>query len=65
MAPRNAFTPVVAAIVAELEGRPPAVWLERITTLRRDGRTEDADALVAEFRRRHPDEPLPEAFRRP
>jgi hypothetical protein len=59
------LAPAVAAIAAELEGRPPAAWLDRVATLRRDGRTEDADALLAEFRRRHPDEPLPEAFTRP
>jgi TolA-binding protein len=57
------LTPAVAAIVAELEGRAPAAWLDRVATLRRDGRTDDADALLAELRRRYPDEPLPEAFR--
>ncbi|MDB5904142.1 MAG: hypothetical protein JWM26_3020 [Betaproteobacteria bacterium] len=63
MAARNALTPAVAAMVVELDGRAPAAWLERVATLRRDGRTDDADALLAEFRRRYPDEPLPEAFR--
>jgi hypothetical protein len=63
MAARNALTPAVAAIVVELDGRAPAAWLERVATLRRDGRTDDADALLAELRRRYPDEPLPEAFR--
>jgi hypothetical protein len=63
MAARNALTPAVAAIVVELDGRAPAAWLERVATLRRDGRTDDADALLAEFTRRYPDEPLPEAFR--
>ncbi|MDB5867333.1 MAG: hypothetical protein JWO70_5139 [Betaproteobacteria bacterium] len=56
----TALTPAVAALVAELEGKAPAAWLERVAALRRDGRTEDADALLNEFRRRHPEAPLPE-----
>lgn len=38
-------------------------WLERITELRRAGKTADADALTAEFRRRFPDQRLPEDVR--
>jgi hypothetical protein len=59
----TALTPAVAALVAELEGKAPAAWLERIAALRSDGRTEDADALLNEFRRRHPEEPLPQGMK--
>lgn len=59
----DAMSPAVAALVAELDQRPPADWLARIAVLRREGRTSDADALVAEFRRRFPDEPAPPAER--
>jgi hypothetical protein len=48
-----------AALVAELEKKPPADWLARIALLRKDGRNAEADALVAEFKRRFPGEPLP------
>ena len=51
--------PALAALIGELDARPPALWLERIIALRREGRREDADALLAEFKRRYPEEPLP------
>jgi hypothetical protein len=50
-----------AALVRSLEGQPFTVWVERIVNLRRDGRHDDADALVAVFRRRFPDVELPAA----
>jgi hypothetical protein len=49
----------VAAVIAELSGRPAAEWRERIVLLRREGRRQEADALLEEFKRRYPDEPAP------
>ncbi|HEX2827211.1 MAG TPA: hypothetical protein VHP37_12760 [Burkholderiales bacterium] len=59
----DAMTPAVAALVAELDKRPPAEWLARIAALRREGRAADAEGLLAEFRRRFPEEPVPPADR--
>jgi hypothetical protein len=43
--------------------RPPDVWLEEIRTLRRAGKTEEAQRQLNEFRLAHPDYVLPEEFR--
>lgn len=59
----QAMTPAVAALAAELDKRPPAEWLARIAQLRREGRAADADGLLAEFKRRFPEEPVPPAER--
>ena len=37
----------------------PEAWLERIARLRREGRHEEADKALAEFRQRHPDFKIP------
>ena len=50
-------------LVAELEREPPAVWIERMLRLRREGRVSEADALLAEFRKRFPTEALPAELR--
>jgi hypothetical protein len=42
-----------------LEQEPPRKWLERLTELRKRERTREADELLAEFKRRFPDHPLP------
>ncbi len=47
----------------DLVREPPEKWLQRITELRRAGNTADADTLVAEFRRRFPEQRLPEDLR--
>ena len=47
-----------AANIAE----PPEAELERIAKLRADGRHEEADRALEEFRRRHPDYRIPEAM---
>lgn len=47
------------AVVRELEGASPEVWLEKIERLRREGRNDEADDLVIEFKRRFPEHPLP------
>lgn len=43
--------------------RSPAVWLEEIRTLRRAGKTEEAERQLREFRLAYPDYLLPEEFR--
>jgi hypothetical protein len=53
-----------AAARSRAEGvRTPAVWLEEIRSLRRAGQTDEAERQLREFRRVHPDYPLPEEFR--
>lgn len=48
---------------SEAVAEPPERMLERIATLRREGRHKEADELYAEFRRRFPDYRIPEAMR--
>jgi hypothetical protein len=43
----------------------PERMLERIVELRREGKHEEADRLLAEFKRKHPDYRLPENVVRP
>lgn len=38
----------------------PERWLERIAQLRKQGRHEEADKALAEFRQRYPDYRIPE-----
>ncbi len=45
-----------------LEQEQPQKWLERLAELRRQKQTADADELLAEFKRRFPDHPLPGGF---
>jgi hypothetical protein len=47
----------------EMQVEPPEKMLERIATLRREGRVKEADDLYAEFRRRYPEYKIPEAMR--
>jgi hypothetical protein len=47
----------------DLVEAPPELWIRRIAELRRIGKTADAEALVAEFRRRFPAERLPDEGR--
>ena len=42
-----------------LEQEPVQKWLERLTDLRKQGRTTEAEELLAEIKRRFPDHPLP------
>jgi hypothetical protein len=37
----------------------PKIWLERILALRREGKLQEAERSLQEFRRRYPDYPLP------
>lgn len=64
-APRMAPA-VVEERKAEMVGdrpsqRSPVAWLAEIAELRRQGRAAEADASLAEFRRRYPDYPLDKA----
>ena len=43
--------------LASLDNQPAGKWLEKLAELRREGRTSDAEQLLAEFRRRFPDHP--------
>lgn len=45
----------------DLVGKPAEQWRQRILELRRAQRLSDAETVIAEFRRRFPDERLPEA----
>jgi hypothetical protein len=49
----------VDALAKDLERASPEAWLEKIERLRREGRNEEADDLVVEFRRRFPEHPMP------
>ena len=51
------------ALWQDLVEAPPELWIRRIAELRRTGKTADAEALVAEFRRRFPAERLPDEGR--
>jgi hypothetical protein len=55
--------PAGSLLWQDLVREPPEKWLQRIAELRRAGKTVDADTLVAEFRRRFPDELMPENLR--
>lgn len=57
MGERRAATDSIAAAAA----RTPEQWLQGIADLRRQGRHEEADRELAEFRKRHPDYRIPEA----
>ena len=41
----------------------PEAWLERIATLRKEGKHEEADKALAEFRKRYPDYRLTDEMR--
>jgi hypothetical protein len=54
---------VPSVLIAELDREPPGRWVERIQTLRRDGRRGEADALLREFTRRYGDAAVPPALK--
>jgi len=64
-APAAALSAVPArgALWQDLLREPPEKWIQRIAELRRTGKTADADTLAAEFRRRFPDQRLPDEAR--
>jgi hypothetical protein len=51
----------VAASVSAYALQSPEQWLQGIADLRRQGRHEEADKSLAEFRKRYPDHKIPEA----
>ncbi len=61
----SAARPAVAPLAkSRADGtRTPDLWLEQIRTLRNAGKTQEAERQLAEFRRAHPEYPLPEEFR--
>jgi hypothetical protein len=68
-APQTAPAPALAkraemraelGAAAKPAAEPPELELERIAQLRREGRHEEADKALAEFRKRHPDYKIPE-----
>jgi hypothetical protein len=56
-------TPQQSALVRQYENETPEKWLEKITELRRDGKIAEADDMLAEFKKRFPEHPLPAALR--
>ena len=63
-APAAAPTPQASHESAvPLAQKPPAVWLEEIRSLRRQGRSEEAERSLREFRAAYPDYRLPEDLR--
>jgi hypothetical protein len=48
--------------MAKLAVEPPEQWLERIAELRKQGKHEEADKALAEFRRAYPDYRISEAM---
>ena len=53
------FAGAVSGLIADLDRQPSSRWFDKIIELRREGHRKEADALLAEFKRRYPDEPLP------
>lgn len=54
------------SVVGAIQGYaklPPDKWLEQVEALRKQGRIDEAKANFAEFRRRYPDHPLPDALK--
>ena len=50
--------------IAEQATEPPEKWLERIAALRKEGKHEEADKALEEFRKRYPDYKIPESVLR-
>jgi hypothetical protein len=48
-------------LMGKLAQETPEKWLERIARLRQEGRHDEADKALAEFRKRYPDYKIPEA----
>jgi hypothetical protein len=58
----NAPMSQLQGLQGRLIGESPQQWLERIAVLRQQGRHDEADKALAEFRKRHPDYKIPEAM---
>ena len=60
-APEAARADRVLGKLGEQTIEPPEKWLERIAELRRQGKHEEADKALEEFRKRYPDYKIPES----
>jgi hypothetical protein len=60
-APRPMAAPAARARMTEQAPESPERWLERIVQLRKEGRSEEAEKQLAEFRKRYPDYKVPES----
>ena len=60
-APEAARADRVFGKLSEQTIEPPEKWLERIAELRREGKHEEADKALEEFRKRYPGYKVPEA----
>jgi hypothetical protein len=56
--PLDRAAPELAGLLKEYEARPPLDWRRRIQELKRDGRADLAEGMLAEFKRRFPEHPL-------
>ncbi len=59
----NVISGIAAGRTADALERSPQTWLEDIRRLKAQGRNEEAARELAEFRKRHPEYPLPEDLR--
>jgi hypothetical protein len=59
-APKPMAAPAARGRMAEQVDESPERWLERIVQLRKEGRHEEAEKQLAEFRRRYPEYKIPE-----
>lgn len=59
----SAAVPAQRALWQDLLTEPAEKWIQRIVEWRRAGRTADAEALAVEFRRRFPEQRLPDESR--
>lgn len=62
-APTEGADSAIRGRMAE-QAEEPERWLEHIAQLRKEGRHEEADKALAEFRRRYPDYRVPESAER-
>jgi hypothetical protein len=71
VSPQAKPAPASPQVRARVEARPlqglgldeaPAPWLERIAQLRQQGRHDEADKALAEFRKRYPEYKIPDAM---
>ncbi|MDF3011078.1 MAG: hypothetical protein K0S03_1874 [Burkholderiales bacterium] len=48
-------------VLGKISAEPPEKWLERVAALRKEGKHEEADKVLEEFRKRYPDYKIPES----
>jgi hypothetical protein len=62
-APAAKPAPDLGSVAAVMLGASPELWLEQIAELRKQGKHDEADKALAEFRKRHPDYKLTDEMR--